>query len=325
MKRKLILLVLVLFNIGMAQETKKSYNFTLKEAIAHALENNYAAINSSRDIEAAKKKKWETTTIGLPQINSNINYQNNLVIQKSVVPAEFFGGNPGEFQEVEFGVKHNMTANASLNQLLFDGSYLVGLQSAKTYLKISENAKEKTNQEIKEIVINSYGNVLLADESILIINKNKSVLEKILSDTKEIYKNGLIEEETIEQLQITLNSVNNALENVTKQRVIALNMVKLLLGINLDDDIVLTEKLSNLTQNNIVFPNPVKNDLNIQNVQLNDVIKITDLSGKTIQTIENKQSQSILNIDVKALKTGIYQFQLIRNGIQPIVQTFIKE
>jgi outer membrane protein TolC len=138
-----------------------------------------------------------------------------------------------------------------LSQLIFDGSYLVGLQSAKTYLKISENAKEKTNQEIKEIVINSYGNVLLADESILIINKNKTVLEKILSDTKEIYKNGLIEEETIEQLQITLNSVNNALENVTKQRVIALNMVKLLLGINLDDAIVLTEKLSNLTQNNI--------------------------------------------------------------------------
>lgn len=80
-----------------------------------------------------------------------------------------------------------------------------------------------------------------------------------------------------------------------------------------------------LTQNNIVFPNPVKNDLNIQNAQLNDVVKITDLSGKTIQTIENKQSQSILNIDVKALKTGIYQLQLIRNGIQPIVQTFIKE
>jgi outer membrane protein len=119
MKRKLLLLLLVLANVGMAQEAKKSYNFTLKEAIAHALENNYAAINSSRDIEAAKKKKWETTTIGLPQINSNINYQNNLVIQKSVVPAEFFGGNPGEFQEVEFGVKHNMVANASFESITF--------------------------------------------------------------------------------------------------------------------------------------------------------------------------------------------------------------
>jgi outer membrane protein TolC len=93
--------------------------------------------------------------------------------------------------------------------------------------------------------------VLLADESILIIKKNKTVLEKILSDTKEIYKNGLIEEENIEQLQITLNSVNNALENVTKQRVIALNMVKLLLGINLDDSIVLSDNLNNLAQSNI--------------------------------------------------------------------------
>ena len=35
--------------------------------------------------------------------------------------------------------------------------------------------------------------MLLADESILIINKNKSVLEKILSDTKEIYKKRILE------------------------------------------------------------------------------------------------------------------------------------
>lgn len=255
MKRKLLLLLVAIATTGMAQESKKSYQFTLKEAIAHALENNYTAINASRDIEAAKKKKWETTTIGLPQINSNINYQNNLAIQKSVVPAEFFGGNPGEFQEVEFGVKHNMTANASLSQLLFDGSYLVGLQSAKVYLQISQNAKEKTDLEIREIVINAYGNVLLARESVKVFENNKKSLEKTLFETEQTFKNGLVEEENVEQLQITLSQIKSALSNAQKRETIALKMLKLVLGIDMDEEVTLKDNLDQLASENIVLNN----------------------------------------------------------------------
>lgn len=264
MKNKLILTLLLLTSLLQAQDKKESFSFTLKQAIEHAIQNNYSAINANRDVEAAKQKKWETTTIGLPQINGNVGYQNNFQIQRSLVPAEFFGGQPGEFAEVAFGTKHNMAASATLSQLIFDGSYLVGLQSAKTYLKISENAKVKTAQEIKEIVINSYGNVLLADESILILEKNKKILEKTLSDTREIYKNGFIEEENVEQLQITLASINSSLENVKRQKRIALDMLKLLLGINLDNDLTLTDKLDTLTQSNVDL-NLLKEEFNVSN------------------------------------------------------------
>ena len=236
-----------------SQTEKATTSFTLKQAIEEAQKNNYSVVNANRDLEIAKQKKWETTTMGLPQLNGSVNYQNTFEFQKQGAAANSFNpmADPNEIVLLAFGTKHVAVGNLTLSQLIFDGSYLVGLQSAKTYLKISENAQVKTNQEIKEIVINSYGNVLLADESILIINKNKVVLEKIISDTKEIYKNGLIEEENVEQLQITLNSINNALDNITKQREIAVNMVKLLLGVNLDEPIILTDKLETLTQENI--------------------------------------------------------------------------
>jgi outer membrane protein TolC len=251
MKNKIVLTLLLFASFLQAQEQKESYSFSLKQAVEHAVQNNYSVINANRDIEAAKQKKWETTTIGLPQINGAVGYQNNFEIQRSLIPAEIFGGPAGTFQEVAFGTRHSMNATATLSQLIFDGSYLVGLQSAKTYLKISENAKIKTTQEIKEIVINSYGNVLLADESILILNKNKAILEKTLSDTKEIYKNGLIEEENVEQLQITLSSINSSLENVKRQKKIANDMLKLILGINLENELILTDKLNVLAQNNV--------------------------------------------------------------------------
>ena len=224
MKIRIFAVLLLLPVLLKAQEQPQAYAFTLKEAIDHAIQYNYSAINANRDVEAAKKKKWETTTIGLPQINGNVSYQDNFRLQQSLIPAEFFGGQPGEFIPVAFGTKHNMNAVVTLSQLLFDGSYLVGLQSAKTYLKISENAKVKTNRELREIVTTTYGNVLLADESILIFDRNKAALEKTLSDTREIYKNGFAEEESVEQLQITLASVNSALENVQRQKRIALDM-----------------------------------------------------------------------------------------------------
>ncbi|AIG31127.1 transporter [Flavobacterium psychrophilum] len=252
MKNKLILTLFLFASILQAQEKKQSYSFTLQQAIAHATQNNYSAINASRDIEVAKEKKWETTTIGLPQINGTVSYLNNLQYTKQgVTGGGAFGGAPGSVSTIAFGTKHSANAGVTLSQLIFDGSYLVGLQSAKVYLKISENAKLKTNQEVKEIVINSYGNVLLADESISIFEKNKVILEKTLSDTKQIFKNGLIEEENVEQLQITLASVNSALANVKRQKTIALNMLKLILGINLDNELILTEKLEDLTQKNV--------------------------------------------------------------------------
>lgn len=252
--KKTHVIALLAFTIGLnAQQksTKQSYSYSLNKAIEYALTHNYNAINAARDIDAAKKKKWETTTIGLPQINAAVGYQNNIELQKSLIPAEFFGGQPGEFAEVAFGTKQNMSASTTVSQLIFNGSYLVGLQSAKVYLQISENAKIKTNQEIREMVINAYGNVLLAEESIAILEKNKANLEKTLNETNQIFKNGLIEEENVEQLQITLATIKSAQENVKRQKTIATNMLKLVLGIAMENDLTLTDKLNTLAQNNI--------------------------------------------------------------------------
>ena len=250
--KKLIFISLLSFNfIANAQEKPKSNSFSLDEAINYALSNNYAVINSQRDIASAKSKKWETTAMGLPQINASLDYQNNFELQKSLIPAQFFGGNPGEFAEVAFGTKHNMNARTTLSQLLFDGSYIVALQASKTYLKFYQNSKEKTDQEVKEMVINAYGNVLLAEESMLILEKNKAILEKTLFDTKETFKNGLIEEESVEQLQITLSTVNSNLNNVKRLREIALNMLKISLGLNIDDELKLKDKLDTLAIKNL--------------------------------------------------------------------------
>ena len=253
MKQKLIAALLLLTFLGQAQEKKTSYSFTLQQAIAHAVENNYSAINANRDIEIAKQKKWETTASGLPQITSNLQYLNNLDFQVQGISGNAFDpdADPNSISTIAFGTKHNMNASATLNQLIFDGSYIVALQSAKVYLQVSENAKEKTAYEIKEMVTNAYGNVLLAKESVLILDKNKTTLAKTLFETTETFKNGLVEEENVEQLQITLTQLNSSLSNATKRAEIALNLLKISMGVAIESELILTEKLDDLAMQNV--------------------------------------------------------------------------
>ncbi|WP_299112401.1 TolC family protein [uncultured Winogradskyella sp.] len=270
MKNLSIFFFLMCFSLGFAQDIPAS--FTLQEAIDYALENNRQAKNAARDIKAAEQQKWETTATGLPQINAGINYQNFIKQQVSVIPnsafdsrqgtidtvEEFFGltanGTPESlegFSEVIFGTKQNISASATLNQLIFDGSYLVGLQSAKVFLEISKNAKDKTDLEVRKAVINAYGNALLSEESVNIFEKNIAVLEKNLNETTKIYENGLEEEESVEQLQITLSNVKSNLNNAKRLKGIAYQMFNITLGIDYATNVTLTEDLEQLTEKNI--------------------------------------------------------------------------
>ncbi len=251
MKFSLLILLFSLFYIQSFSQDKVQ-TYTLEEAIDYALENNRQVKNAARDIEAAKKQKWETTATGLPQLNATVEYQNWLKQQVSLIPADFFpGGIQGEFAEVVFGTKQNINATATLSQLLFDGSYLVGLQSAKIFLEISKNAKEKTDLEVRKLVINAYGNILLTEESLSILDKNKKVLEKNLHDTKKIFENGLTEEENVEQLQITLASIDNTLKNAIRLNKIAYQLFNITLGNDVKTSVKLSENLNSLTTKNL--------------------------------------------------------------------------
>lgn len=249
MRTTLITLFLLLPWLVPAQDTIHSFN--MDEAVAYALEHNYSAINASRDIEDAQKQKWETIATGLPQISGAVSYQNQLKQPVSQIPAEFFGGEPGTYQEVVFGQAQSMSATATLKQKIFDGSYIVGVQATKTFLDYSQNNKEKTELEVRKSVVEAYGNVLLAQESVLISEKNKATLEENLYETKRIYENGLGDEESVDQLQITLSSVDNQLKNARRLEKITLQMLNLMLGIPIDAPTVLTENLDDLTQKQI--------------------------------------------------------------------------
>lgn len=254
-------LFLFTLTVAFSQDTLQTYSFTLEEAIAFALENNYSAINADRDIIDAQKQKWEVIATGLPQITGDVSYQNQLKQPVSLIPGEIAGGDPGTFIPVVFGQQHQATATATLRQKLFDGTYIVGVQATKAFLSYSANNREKTRLDIRKSVTEAYGNVLLAQESVFIFEKNLETLDKNLYETQKIFENGLGDEESVDQLQITKSSVENQLKNAIRLQDITRQMLNLMMGIAIDAPTKLEEDLDVLAQQQI--------DLGLMETQLN--------------------------------------------------------
>ena len=233
--------------------------FSLEEAIDYAHSNNKLALDSQSDVRMAELQKWETTATGLPQISADISYNNWIEQQISLIPAEFFGGMPGDFVEVAFGTQQTVNGTITLKQKLFDGSYLVALQASKVYLEISKNAKEKTLSELRKVVTNAYGSVLLAEENISILDANIAVLEKSITELQKVYENGLTEAENIEQLQLTLSGLVSARNYNAILKNLAYEMFNLTLGLDIDTSVNLTDRMEDLVVKVLLSPTETSN------------------------------------------------------------------
>ena len=251
MKKTLLILLFSIANISLAQQVDQRA-FSLEDALNFAYENNTQMINADRDVQAAYAQKWATIASGLPQISAAGSYQDQIKLPVSLLPAEIFGGEAGTYIPVTFGQKMNMSASATLNQKVFDGSYIVGVQAIKTYIDISGNALKKTRQEVKKAVVSAYGNVLLLNESAAIVTKNISNLKENVEEARQLFNQGFVEEEQLEQLQITLSNLESQERNVKRLQSISIQLFNILLGLPLSHQTELLDDLESLAAQNIL-------------------------------------------------------------------------
>ncbi|MFH0866874.1 MAG: TolC family protein [Bacteroidota bacterium] len=285
MKRISIFILSCLFVYGSFAQNKKDTTlyFTLKQAQDYAFGNSPLVKNAYLDIESAKKKIWETTAIGLPQISSTLNYSYQLTISSTI--EEFVGSMIPGFssfppsvqttlmdsliKDMRWGLTYDITAT----QLLFSGSYLVGLQTAKVYKQLSEVGVVKSQNDVEEQVSNAYYLVLIAQENKNILDTTYSNTAKILNYIKSTYTQGFVEETDVDQMQLTVSTLKNVLDMITRQLEVAKNLLKFQMGIELSNIVILTD------------------DLNI-------LLTSTDLAGLAIKDFKVEN-----NIDYKLMET----------------------
>jgi outer membrane protein TolC len=291
-----------------------SMNFSLKQAVEYAKSNSYIVKNAKLDEKNAKAKVKETLATGLPQVNGAVNFNKNFQLTpfyfnlnlssftNSLTPAYealLKGGlidtatllglssSPGEKGSVtRAGANITGNANITVNQLLFDGSYLVGLQASKEFVKLSQQFSAKTEQDAEINVSKSYYLVLIAEENISLLESNLSQLEKTLKDTRALYVNGFVEKTDVDRLELAVSNLKLQRDKLHDQKEIATKLLKMQMGIQVNEPIYLTDKLEDLYKNNLVLtekvtPNPSNR---IEYQLLNQQVYLNKLNMKRYRT-----------------------------------------
>ena len=293
---------------GLAQEKKDTVatkanvlKLSLTQAQQYAVQNNRSILNANLDIEMAKKKVWETTASGLPQVNSTVSAQYILTMPgfyKQFISPNFIGDpdSAKKVKKVLDDMRFSGTFDIQVSQLIFSGAYIVGLQAAKVYKSLSELNKVKSIQDVFESVSNTYFMVLIARENASILDSTKQNLEKTLSQMTQMKNQGFVEETDVDQMNITLANIKSSLDMIRRQSDISEKLLKIQLGVDFDQEIDLTDLLPNLIRSTTY-----------------DQILLADF------VLENNVSYQMLNAQVKSSQLIL---KLRKSEILPDIAAF---
>jgi outer membrane protein len=219
-----------------------TYREALRYAILHSTEMRQARV----DVEIAGKSIWEITAEGLPQVDASLSYQYFFQIPTQLVPAEFFGGEAGEFVEIRFGTQQNMTAAASVSQLIFDGSYIVGLRASRIYRQLAEETLERSELEVRNRVAETYFLVLLSRDNLAVNRESLENMERILDETEEVMKAGFTDQINVDQLRLSVSNLRTTIRNLKRQYDLSRNLLKLQMGVEMEREIDPVDTLDEL-------------------------------------------------------------------------------
>lgn len=227
-----------------AVSAQKTNSFSVTQAVDYAMKNAVQVKNALLDIKIQKQSNREITSAAFPQINGSGSITNYLDLPTNLVSAEFFGGPAGTFAPVQFGTKYNATGGLDVSQLLFDGQVFVGLQARASSIKFYEAQSEITKEQIKVNIQKIYYQLVVGKQQMTSVDANIERFEKLLNDTREIFKNGFAEKLDVDKVSVQLNNLRTEKVKIQNQLNAGNIGLKFLMNMPQTETLVLTDSIT---------------------------------------------------------------------------------
>jgi outer membrane protein TolC len=225
-------------------------NFTLEQAVDYAIKNNINIKNSQLDAIAAEAQIGEIRAAGLPQVSANVNITDNLIIQRFFLPPGGFGDPtvPAEGPPiaVKFGVKKQGSASATLSQLIFNGSYFIGLKAAATYRELAQKNTVQSKVSVAEAVTKAYYSVQVALEKAKVLDYNISRIDTLMRETKAMNASGFVELLDVNRLEVQQNNLLTERQKVQNLIELSYTLLKYQMGMPLDQPVKLADTIDDV-------------------------------------------------------------------------------
>ncbi len=220
-------------------------SFSLKQAVDYAITHQVQVKNSQLDLQNASAKINEIKAIGLPQVNGSVALTNNFILQRVFIPAKIF--NPaaadGELIAAKFGVENSGFANVTMSQLVFDGTYLLGLKASSVYKDLAVKSVTQSKQQVAENVTKAYYGILVNEKRLGLLALNLARLDTLLKETRALNKQGFVEKIDVQRLDVQANNLRTELENVVRLQELSTTLLKFQMSYPMEEPIRLSETL----------------------------------------------------------------------------------
>lgn len=245
--RSFLLIIAITSLVNVHVVAQEQYSFTIQEAITYALKYQANVQNAELETRVAKAKINELVGVGLPQVEASAELNRFFEVPTSFFPASFSGGPEGEYLPVQFGQPYTGLARFTATQLVFDGSYIAGLQASRAYLDLARKDLTRTRIETAIAVSQAYYLVLVNREALNEFESELERIEKLRDDTKALYENGFVEKTDYDRIVLNYNISSNARNKLSRSVEISENLLKFQMGLDQYAEIELTEKLEDIS------------------------------------------------------------------------------
>ncbi len=232
--------------IVVASTEPNSQKMGLREAIAYAKEHNASYLNAQKDVLISKETVKQTVAIGLPQVSASAGFQQFLTVPGSWI--RNFVQQPGspEYIFLKFQQEFNSSASLGVNQLLWDGSYMVGLQATQQFLQMSKLAEAKTLRDLENNITKSYITAVSTQKNLALIEANLVLLERSLFEVQALRKEGFAEQLDVDRLELNVSNLKLQKEKLANAVVLTKNIVKMQMGMPMENALELVDDLEAL-------------------------------------------------------------------------------
>ncbi len=303
-------------------QTPVNRAFSLREAVDFAVRENINVRNTQLDALSADARIQEIKAVSLPQVNASGGVTDNLIITTSFLPANIFDRTAaaGTFIPAKFGTAYNGSAAVSVNQLLFDASYKIGLKAAEVLRQLSQKNTMASKITVAEQVSKAYYSVLVSQERAKLLDSNIGRLDTTLRETRELNRQGFVEKIDVQRLEVQANNLRTERQNVQNLIGLSYYLLKFQMGLTISDQITLTDsvRVNNLDELEQSLPAPATFDYTnrIEFSQLQSQLQLAALD------IENTAKQYYPRLTASAnygYSTGRGEFgQLISQAWFPL-------
>ena len=278
-----ILLVSAQLSYGQTKE------FTLEEAKSYAFENQVIIKNAQHDITDAKERANEIRGIGLPQVNLTGQFGNFLNLPVQVIDASFFnpGAPDGALVSFRAGTDYNSSANLQTTQILFNGSYIIGLQAAKNYASFQETKAELTKEDVVYNVVQAYQLAAVAKTNLSFVDSITSLTEEMVNKQSVFFDLGLMKSEDMDQLNYSLLTAKQSQMAANLQYQNALTLLKYSMGYPVDEQISIAQSVDALISKKTIGPRNIKSNLSYELIKKQIRLSELDLKNKQFSNLPN--------------------------------------